>query len=254
MTDKKAHKAKDPNRKHYFTTVPNSEVDGIFADIARKNAEISVWKKGQNEKNVEAYQIVEYKAGMRKLVIEKVGGLLSKFTSSARLLNENILFKISLGKTHYFSTSTLVKDPTSKFYFLNLTGEIYRSQQRSNYRLSAGPHISVQIKIDGSVFEALDLSAGGTSAIIPESDRSRFAKGMEFSDCTLRFNKKNYSIPLMKIVAIWEQKDRHDNVLPELRIGIQFANLDKETEEKLVLEINSEARGEEIRKKFNMGS
>ncbi|MEK6623636.1 MAG: PilZ domain-containing protein [Bdellovibrionota bacterium] len=242
---------KDPNKKHYFTTVLIEEVQQVFAQMAEQNCEIHLWKKGHEEEDIENFEIFSYLPLRKKLLIRKKGSLLIKLIPTT-LLSENIFFKIPFEKFNYLSTGILLKDEETKEYVINLCNEIFKGQQRTNYRLVTGPHITVQFKMDETVFEALDISAGGISTVIPISEKARFTKGRIIDGCILRFNKKNYDIPKALIAAVWEQKDRDGMVLPELRLGVQFLDLAKAVEEALVQHVNSEARGEEIRKKFFM--
>jgi hypothetical protein len=240
---------KDPNQKHYFTTVHANEVDAIFRNIAAQNLEVHVCLKGQTEEGMEFFEAFDYKPGLKKLLVRRTGTILQKLAPS-KLTNQIVLFKIPAEKNHYFSTTKFIKDPDSKEYLITLSNEVFKSQQRTNYRLQIGPHISLQFKIDEQVFEGLDISAGGISIKIPVTEKERFAKDKIFENCVLRFNKKNYEIPKVTVAAIWEQKDRDGDVLPELRLGIKFLSIPKDVEESLVQHVNSEARGEEIRKKF----
>ncbi|HAZ11741.1 MAG: hypothetical protein A2X86_01050 [Bdellovibrionales bacterium GWA2_49_15] len=243
--------SKDPNKKHYFTTVSLEEVQQVFPKMAQQNSEIHLWKKGHEEEDIEVFEVFNYLPLRNKLLIRKKGSLLVKLIPTT-LISENIFFKIPFEKFNYLSTGILLKDDESKEYVINLCNEVFKGQQRTNYRLATGPHISVQFKMDETVFEALDISAGGISTIIPLAEQNRFKKGRIIDACILRFNKKNYNIPKALIAAVWEQKDRDGNLLPELKIGVQFLDLAKEVEEALVQHVNSEARGEEIRKKFFM--
>ncbi|MBI2522569.1 MAG: PilZ domain-containing protein [Bdellovibrio sp.] len=245
----KSHK--DPNKKHYFTTVSIEETQQVFAKIAQQNCEIHLWKKGHEEEDIEVFEVFNYLPLRKRLLLRKKGSLLIKLIPTT-LLNENIFFKIPYEKFNYLSTGILLKDDETKEYVINLCNEVFKGQQRTNYRLATGPHITVQFKMDETVFEALDISAGGISTIIPITEKERFKKGRIIEGCILRFNKKNYDIPKALIAGVWEQKDRDGDILPELKIGVQFLDLTKEVEESLVQHVNSEARGEEIRKKFFM--
>ncbi len=243
--------SKDPNKKHYFGTVEEEEIEKVFPQFAQQTMEIHLWKKGQSEDDIEVFEVFDYQSSPKKLFVRKKGSLLIKLIPTT-LLDQSIFLKIPFEKVNYLSTGILLKDSQTKEYVINLCNEIFRGQQRSNYRLETGPHITVQFKMDDSVFEGLDISASGISVKVPISDRERFKKGRLLEGCILRFNKKNYIIPKAMIAAVWEQKDKDGTVLPELRLGIHFIDVDKEVEETLVQHVNSEARGEEIRKKFFM--
>jgi c-di-GMP-binding flagellar brake protein YcgR len=114
----------------------------------------------------------------------------------------------------------------------------------------ANQYNSIQFKIEDSVFEALDISAGGTSIVVPEEQQSQYPKGRIFEDCTLRFNKKNFTIKNARIAGAWERKDNDGELLPEIKLGIAFEDLPPDVEEALFKHINTEARLEEVRKKM----
>ena len=67
----------------------------------------------------------------------------------------------------------------------------------------------------------------------------------------LRLAGVNYTIPEVKIAGTWdsEYKDASGNIMEGIKIGISFIDLPKKIEEDLFLSINTEARGEELRKK-----
>jgi len=241
---------KDPNQRHYFTSVPREEIDKIFAEIAERKMEVHLWKKGQTEDDIEVFEAFVYEAGMRKLKLKKKAGLL-KLLAASPLLNDFVYMKVPMGKNNYLATSTLVKDLETKEYMVILGTDIFNAQQRSNYRLHASTNIQIQIKLGEKVYEALDISAGGTSIKIPIADKEIFNKGTVVKDAVLRFCKKNYLINEVTVAAVFEQKDASGKVLPELRLGLQFTRVGKEIEENLVQHVNIEARGEEIRKKFS---
>ena len=50
----------------------------------------------------------------------------------------------------------------------------------------------------------MDISAGGTSFVVPKDMKERFEKNKEFADCTLRLVNINYPIPKVKIAGTWE--------------------------------------------------
>ncbi|MBK26854.1 MAG: hypothetical protein CME70_22825 [Halobacteriovorax sp.] len=237
---------KDPNKKHYFDQMPKEDVAGLVPELIEAKAEVNIWEQGKHE-DVEYYKCNGGDGGALKLFLENQGGFLSKLTGSS-LKDKDVFVKITYGKFQYFTTSLLQQDETSKAYILTFDRGVYKSQQRSNYRLMQSSNVTIQFKIDEEVFDGLDISAGGTSIEVPESEAERFAKDKEFSECQLRLNRFKTDIAQCKIAGSWVAKDATGQPNGNIKLGIAFLNVDKKTEEKLFQEINSEARAEEMRK------
>ena len=245
----------DENQKFYFSVVENDEKVSFFKKAATDNLDVEVWQKGQKKSEVELFQVKSYDPDSHQLNLKFKGTLLTKITGSKNR-DQDILLKISFESIYIF-TSTHIKYNVSKdLYYCDISNEIYKSQQRTNYRLNANRFIKIKFKILGEVFDALDISAGGTSFIIPANIVDKFPKDQELQDCVVRIANRNYPIHLIKIAGIWEHeiKDGKNLSSKGYKIGISFLDIDKKVEEDLFLSINTEARGEEIRKKSSQSS
>lgn len=238
-------RANDPNKKHYFDQVSKEEISTLLPIFISQKIEINIWEQGKHE-DVEFYKIIKGDAAKLQVFLENQGGFLSKLAGSS-LLGKDIFIKIVIGKYQYFTTSILEQD-NNKAYLLTFDSDMFKSQQRSNYRLMASKNIAIQFKLDGEVFDGLDISAGGTSIEIPESQAERFIKDSEFKNCQLRLNSFKTEIALCKIAGSWPAKDSLGNPSGNIKLGIAFLNVSKPVEEKLFQEINSEARAQEMRK------
>ena len=236
----------DPNKKHYFDEVPLSEMQTLMPTLIESKAEVNIWEQGKHE-DVEFYKCTSGDEKDLKLFLENQGGFLSKLTGSS-LKDKDVFIKFTIGKMQYFTTSLLQQDESTKHYILTFDRKAYKSQQRSNYRLMASSNVTIQFKIDDEVFDGLDISAGGTSIEVAESESERFAKDKEFSECQLRLNSFKTEVAQCKIAGSWVAKDSLGQPNGNIKLGIAFINVDKKTEEKLFQEINSEARAEEMRK------
>jgi c-di-GMP-binding flagellar brake protein YcgR len=237
---------KDPNKKHYFEEVAPEEMLGLMPTLIETKAEVNIWEQGKHE-DVEFYKCTSGDSGALKLFLENQGGFLSKLTGSS-LKDKDVFIKFTIGKMQYFTTSLLQQNESSKDYILTFDRKVYKSQQRTNYRLMSSSSVTIQFKIDDEVFDGLDISAGGTSIEVPESESDRFAKDKEFSVCQLRLNTFKTDVAQCKIAGSWVSKDTLGQPNGNIKLGIAFINVDKKTEEKLFQEINSEARAEEMRK------
>lgn len=241
--------AKDPNKKFYFEQVQFDELSRILAGSTKVEMKMAVWSKGEEPEQAEEFELTAFEPSSRKMTLEFDGGFLSKLTGSTHA-NREVLVKIPDGKIHYFTGGFLHYDKIEKTYQLEIKEDVYCSKQRSNYRLMANHFNTIQFKINETVFNGLDVSAGGTSIMISVDQKDIFAKDKIFTGCTLRFNRVNFDIPKARIAGAWEQKDKNGDLLPEIKIGIAFEGLSSGTEEALFKHINSEARMEEVRKRF----
>ncbi len=133
-------------------------------------------------------------------------------------------------------------------YSLIIGNIIYVSKKRSSFRLNSSEVIPIQFKIDGQVFDALDISIGGTSFLIKEEEKNRFVKDQIFKECIIRFDRKNYHIPTVRISGIFQNESTAKGFI---KIGISFIDLHEKIEDELYVKISTEARGEEMKKKFN---
>jgi hypothetical protein len=237
----------DANKKHYFSMVEPVEVSSVLEDSSKEAQSIYLWLEGQKEEQLEEFELTSFKSEEKTLALKVKGGFLSKLGKS-KLTDKEVYLKINFNKFQYFSYSTLKYDSESKEYTLRVVNDFYRSQQRSNYRLNAGPFITLQFKINEEVFTAHDISAGGTSFTIPEDKLQSFPEGEIFKDCMLRLNRDKFNIPQAKIAKTWPDKDKNGEPTGNFKVGIAFIDVPKDTEEELFKSINGEARAEEIRK------
>lgn len=248
MTNKK-----DPNKKHYFASVAAD----YFADCMHQYCKLenpeplTLWEKGENEDDAELYIPIEYFPADKTIKLKPTGKLMTKITGSQKT-GKQVLIKVPFeDKIHFFTGGILKFHPADLTYSLIIQQDIFKSQQRGNFRLNASAVIPIQFKIDEQVFEALDISTGGTSFVVEEMDKSRFPKGAIFKECTLRFDRKNYYIPLAQVAIQMAMTDEEGKANGKTKIGISFKDLPRKTEDELYIKISTEARGEEMKKKFD---
>ncbi|MDD4973608.1 MAG: PilZ domain-containing protein [Bacteriovorax sp.] len=248
MTDKK-----DPNKKHYFQpATPEEFAESMLMQCSLEKAEaLTVWEKGENEDQAELYIAVEYFPHPKIIKMKPTGKLVTKITGSQKA-GKQVLVKVPIeDKINYFTGGRLKFHPEDLTYSLEIQQDIFKSQQRGNFRLNSSAVIPIQFKIDEQVFEALDISTGGTSFIIEDGDKERFTKGLLFKECTLRFDRKNYYIPLAQVAVLIPMLDADGKVSGKIKVGISFKDLARKTEDELYIKISTEARGEEMKKKFD---
>ena len=246
MSDKETRQEEDANKKYYFTIVDKKLRPETYRKLISEMCEFQIWQRGQSENKVEQYEPVEYREDQNAIVLKQKGSLLAMFKKST-LVDKKIFIKTKFEKFQYFSTGTLEYAPENDLYHIVMSNDLYVSQRRNDYRLTANKYNVMKIKIDGSIFDCLDLSSGGTSFFIAEEDKARFTKGKEFSGCTVNFDKINYDIPKVRIAASFEKPDPRDGKT-KTALGVQFLDLSSDMDEKLCKHVNTEARAEEIRK------
>lgn len=243
-------KLNDPNKKHYFAEVDPSEYLEIFNKAAEDEIETLVWEQGMKEKDAEKYMVKGYDKGSFTLSLKTGGGFLSKLTSS-KFVDKDVFIRIGTGKFQFFTTCIFTHNKEEKHYEFVVNRTVFKTLQRQNYRLQAGPNIKIQLRIDeDTLLNGLDISAGGTAFIIGEEDVPRFQKDTVFKDCRLGLNKEKFEIPTVRVAGTWPVKDTENNPTGEMKVGVAFEDISDDTEEAMFKAINGEARAEEMRKKM----
>jgi hypothetical protein len=249
MTDKN-----DPNKKHYFHVASHVEfIESMKTHCSVENSpSLTIWEKGESDEDAEIYGAVAYNPETKLIKLRPLGTLIQKLSGSTKA-GKHVLIKIPIeDKINFFTGGKLKFHPDEMMYSLEILEAIYKSQARAHFRLNCSEAIPVQFKIDDQVFEANDVSVSGTSFNIDPSEAQRFAKGKIFPSCTLRFDRKNYHIPNAMIATQLPAYDESGKTNGLLKIGIAFKELPKKTEDELYIKISTEARGEEMKKKFDM--
>lgn len=239
---------KDANKKHYFSLVDLDEVFEAFNTASNDKLNSYIWEQGKSESDVEEFQLQTIDDN-RKLILNSTGGFLSKLSKS-KLTDKEVFLKVNYNRFQYFTYGILKYNQEDKNYFIHITKDVYKSQQRSNYRLSANVFVKIQFKINDTVYDAHDISAGGTSFSVEEVDLVKYPEGEIFTNCLLRLNVDKFDIPQAKVAKVWPVKDTEDKPTGIFKVGIAFVDVPKGTEEELFKSINGEARAEEIRKKM----
>lgn len=238
---------KDPNLKHYFRLAIEEEfIESMkMHSIVKNSPPLTVWEKGESEDDAEIYEVIEYFSDLKIIKLRPTGKLITKITGSSKA-DKQVLIRIPIeDKLNYFTGGHLKFHSKDLTYSIQIQQDIYKSQARGNYRLNSSNVISIQFKIDDQIFDSMDVSLGGTSIVLEATESERFAKGKSFSDCTLCFAHKNYHIPIAQIVGHTAMSDGR------IKFGISFKGLHKKTEDELYIKISTEARGDQMKKKFD---
>ncbi len=238
----------DANKKFYFSEIPKDERLSFLKRAVTDGLSVEIWCKGQDKDKVERFKVKSLNEENLELTLDHDASIIAKLAGSKHKEKE-VLIKITFKSVILFSSSYLAFNASEDLYKMKVDRPVYKSQQRSNYRLHANAFIPIQIKIEEDVFDCNDISAGGTSFNCPADFVEKFKKEAIFADATVRLASKRFQVPQVKIVASWPIDNNEET---PIGIGVAFQNMDKDIEEDLVLSINSEARGEELRKQAAM--
>ncbi len=242
------NKKTDPNQKHYFDEITLEDFQIFISKLlpSDNKVTITVWEKGEKEDLAETYIAYDYDRLENRLKLNPTGSLITKIAGSKKT-NKDVFIKIPIDSlVHVFTVAKLFFHSGDLKYSLVLNQPLYKSQKRKNFRLETSNIIPVQFKIDHQVFDSLDISIGGTSFLIPIKEKNRFQKGQIFTETTLRFDRKNYFIPKVKIAGIFPENEH------SLKVGISFLELPLKVEDELYVKITTEARGLEMKNKFEL--
>jgi hypothetical protein len=248
------NKKVDPNTKHYFQITSEKYLSQVLREKLEKKNEIlaTVWEKGQDEKEAEIYTVRSFISDTKNLSLKPTGQLLKTLTGSQKT-GKQVLVKIPIdSKTNYFSGGILLFEREHLSYSIQLLQEIFVSQQRSNFRLNANNVIQIQFKMNNKVYDALDISIGGTSIKINKTNSEQLSKDNIFEDCILRFDRTNYHIPKARVSSIMPILDDNGQETDHLKIGLAFLELSESISDELNVKITVEARGDEMKKKFDI--
>ncbi len=242
--------AQDANKKFYFDVISQKDKLSFLTRALNDKLKAEILAKGDDKDSAETFNITGFDHTTAKLTLHlDKKGFLGSFKSS-RNIDKEILIKIPYDNIYLFTNTFLNYNPHNDSYSVSMLADVYKSQQRSNYRLEANRFIKIQFKINDQVYSALDVSAGGTSFNCLPEEQTHFSKGSIFKDLKIKVADSTFDIPEAKIASIQSApfRDKFGNETEVFKVGVAFIDLPKSTEEELTITINAEARGEELRK------
>lgn len=165
--------------KNYFSKIGTvAEREAIFTDLSRMNPSLYVFDRNLKRLVFSIETVAENHIVARL----KQGEVASD--------NEMVTIHFSLNETQYFlkGCCQFLKPAFERRYQIDFSGEIYKLQRRSNFRVKVpeGKAFKAEITEIGhqSVQQAYclhDLSAGGMGLLIPEGRILQAEKGQSFS-------------------------------------------------------------------------
>ena len=241
---------KDPNKRYYFKKLDILSKKRFLEYLGNKNREIFLWIKGYEEKDLESFQVTLINKAGNLLQLEKKTHFLKKVFKSL-LADNDVFIKVTRGKDYFFFQGHLTHKAKST-YSLAIQEDIYIGERRKNYRLTSSVFIKINFQYQNKLFSGHDISAGGCSFIIPEELETEFPNETTLKQGIIALNRDKFIIPKCKIIKISEVRLKGQPDKKFFRLGVEFINLPKSTEEEMRRLINTEARGLEIRQKFNL--
>ena len=239
------------NQRYYFSPVSGGEKGGLLRELTSSLGAIELWKKGMEEKDLETFSILNFDEPSLTLELSPEDQSLFKEASRLKLQNQEVFCKFSLERIHYFTYSLLQYNQSQETYTLTLDKDIFAGRQRENYRLKASSRVRIDLKIGEDTFECLDISAGGTSFLFSPEKKLDIKASSPLRDAILIFCGRKYLIPRATITKTWPldpgEKGHQEGCHCA---GVFFIDLSEKTREALFIQVNAEARGEEIQRKF----
>lgn len=244
---------KDDNKRHYFSTLSGQEKADLFKRAAEESKDVGIWKKGASEQDLRTYGIAGFDGAASTFALEAPDASLFADLFETGFDDEEVLFKLTFERFHYCGQGLLSRAEGGGPCHLALVGDVFCGQQRENYRLKASNLVSIRFGFDGESFECADISAGGVGVLFDPNSPRALKAGRILKDCRIELCKRTYTVPKAKVVKVWNHEDDTGRPTSLVCAGVRFVGLPKETEERLFIQVNAEARGEEIQKKFFSG-
>ena len=241
---------KDENKKHYFSVVDGQDKRQLFGTLAVHRMTLEIWEKGAEERNVEQFKILTFDESSLVFKLAPKKKSFFKTLFKGMLANQEVFCKFSLNKIYYFTHSFLSYDIKTQGYSIKFDRDIFLARQREDYRLKASDLVQIQFKVDGKTFDCIDISAGGLSFSFNPDKHPKFKEGVSLKNGQVFLCGKKYFIATAIIIKILPKENKTASAKNTLCAGISFVELPENIEEALSVQVNAEARGEEIKKKF----
>lgn len=242
--------AKEDNKKFYFTPIRSEDRLIALKDLALKKETLTLWKKG-DEKKSDQFEIIELNESTGTFTLQrKESSFLERIATQDApfaMGDELVLFKSPLKRFQYFSSGRIRFDEPKKLYFLKVDHDMYRAEQRQDFRLDANEFNTIQFVVEERIYRAVDASAGGTCIGIMSQEKGLFIKDTLFPNCHLSINGKRFKIAEAKVVKVWEADimNNEKRMVKGYKVGLQFSGMNEKEREDLCRHVIGEARKED---------
>lgn len=160
---------------------------------------IKAWKRGMSEIEAETFEILEQIDESNRFLIQKSGGIFARSITS-NLLDEEVYFKLSIGRRSYCGKTTIQK-LTNTNYILSIPEKVFIFDRRQNIRLRSTSAVNVRVKYYDKKFEVFDISAKSLSMRIEESDLNIFQMDKIHKTLKVAINKGVFTIPYFRVIS-----------------------------------------------------
>lgn len=242
--------AKEDNKKFYFTPIRSNDRIRALKDLTQRKETITLWKKS-DEKNSEQFEIIDLNETTGTFTLQRNdNSLLTRIKTQDLPFagnDELVLFKSPLKQYQYFSSGRIRYDEGRKVYFLKVDHDMYRAEQRQDFRLEGNEYNTIQFAIEDHIYRAFDASAGGACIGIPLHEKGIFLKDTIFSNCLISINNKRFKISEAKVVKIWESEipNAEKRMEKGFKVGLRFTGLSEKEKEDFCRHVIAEARKED---------
>ncbi len=239
------NKVKSAHQKYYFNTIDEGEILACLESAVAQSLPVEIWEMGVGKNEVEKYSAREFDRDSRQLFLTPPGPSPLQTVWVSRYLGKEVCLKIDADKVQYFTYTKLNGHPASQKYWVSVKGEVYRTQQRFDYRLAADPRFPIQIHIEGrGEYSGIDVSVGGASFCVSGECQQHFAKGTIFKDCRIKLKGTEFCIPKAKVVGLWPRGEAPEEGRgpDQIQVGLAFSELPSSLEKSLFQIINDGIR------------
>lgn len=267
------------SRKIHFTRINSAESSKKILQLKNSSGELIVWLKGRTVREI--YSVIEVLSPTELKVYP---------VESSLLVNNELLFKFSVGGQNYFSTGKLTQLTSNGYYILDISNDFYKSERRSSYRLQVYPDYDVRVNLEiknnvinenesnvvdfqtgltqtgifknflklinlsntenQSQYRVQDLSTSGISFIVGNKDKQYFQPNAKVSMIKIIFDNEEFEVLNTRVVYIVEFIHVLRKGLKEFKVGLEFDKVSTSLDSKLGMKIAEILRKNDSNEEF----
>jgi hypothetical protein len=261
----------------FFSKQGPEETLSRLASLASLRGRVTVWLKGQKDKN--SFSVFKFDRERMEIVLDS--------RKNAYQDGETVLCTFEIRGMTFFS-EVIFKESVGGFSVLQFKNILYKSERRNSYRLLTYPLYDVWVEFDlGEVYEGgnvvdlkskisqtalfknflklvdtkgseeegklkirvQDLSTTGMALHIGELESPFFRKDFVFEKVNICFSDEVIQVPKAKIVYMVDYISKDKN-LKKYKLGVHFENLPKHLDDRIGKKINTLLRENDHNKDF----
>ena len=219
------------NSKTYLRPMEAAEVVKEFwPRLHQGQLQASLWRKGQTL----AYAMKSATHIGDETITLEADDFITK-TMRAEFLAEKIFTKFRASDDlQFFASGQLGWDEKLGKFTLVLEMPFYTSTKRASCRYMTTSVDRISMNVAGHLFYCFDVSSGGFSTEVQRDQYGGLVKGSEFEQVVLKYNLKNFTIPLVKLVNLIDIPGRPK----EVRLAFKFEDMRPNIEDAIWIEVN----------------